>query len=98
MGQHVRGKLGPAGRVQLVRLMIEDGYSERVAAAALSVAPATAHHWKHRFLMASAQERDTGSCGLDRSSRPHRSPNRTPAEIERCVCDAVGDVGVGDRD
>ncbi len=29
MGQHVRGKLGPAGRVALVRLMLEEGCSER---------------------------------------------------------------------
>jgi hypothetical protein len=56
MGQHVRGKLGPAGRVELVRLMLEEQCSERAAAAALSVAPTTAHHWKHRFLAASAEE------------------------------------------
>ena len=36
MGQHVRGKLGPAGRIELVRLMREDGLSERQAAACLS--------------------------------------------------------------
>ena len=42
MGQHLRGKLGPAGRIELVRLMREDGLSERAAAAALSVAPSTA--------------------------------------------------------
>jgi hypothetical protein len=87
MGQHVRGKLGPAGRVQLVGLTIEEGCSERVAAAALSVAPATAHHWKHRFLVASGREIEAGSWALDRSSRPHRSPNRTPVEVERRVCD-----------
>ena len=43
MGQHLRGKLGPAGRVELVRLIVDEGVSERAAAAALSVAPATAH-------------------------------------------------------
>jgi hypothetical protein len=37
MGQHLRGKLGPAGRIELVRLMREDGLTERAAAAALSV-------------------------------------------------------------
>jgi hypothetical protein len=35
MGQHLRGKLGPAGRIELVCLMREDGLSERAAAAAL---------------------------------------------------------------
>jgi hypothetical protein len=29
MGQHLRGKLGPAGRLALVRLITEGGLSER---------------------------------------------------------------------
>src|SRR5215211_8682641 len=57
MGQHLRGKLGPAGRIELVRLMREDGLSERAAAAALSVAPSTAHHWSVRERRADAGER-----------------------------------------
>jgi hypothetical protein len=32
MGQHARGRLGPAGRVALVRLMVEDGLTEGEAA------------------------------------------------------------------
>ncbi len=40
MGQHARGRLGPAGRGDLVRLMLMVGVSEREAAASLSVAPA----------------------------------------------------------
>ena len=80
MGQHVRGKLGPAGRVELVRLMREDGLSEREAAASLSVAPSTAHHWSVRERRASPQERASSSWALDRSSRPHCSPRRTPAD------------------
>ena len=72
MGQHLRGKLGPAGRVELVRLIVEDGESERAAAAALSVAPATAHRWKRRWLAAAEQERVSGRWALDRSSRPRR--------------------------
>ena len=42
MGQHLRGRLGPAGRVELARLQLEGGLSERAAAASLSVAPGTA--------------------------------------------------------
>jgi transposase len=61
MGQHLRGKLGPAGRRALVRLIVEENESERAAAAALAVAPATAHRWKHRWLAASAGARDPGS-------------------------------------
>jgi transposase InsO family protein len=97
MGQHVRGKLGPAGRMELVRLMVHEGRSERAAAAAFSVAAATAHHWKHRFLAASEEERMTGGWALDRSSRPHHSPNRTSAEVERRVCEERSRSGWGPR-
>jgi transposase len=97
MGQHVRGKLGPAGRMELVRLIVGDGCSERQAAASFSVSPATAHHWKHRFLGATEQERLGGCWALDRSSRPHRSPNRTAADIELRVCEERRRTGWGPR-
>jgi len=97
MGQHVRGKLGPAGRIELVGLMREDGLSERQAAACLSVAASTAHHWSVRERRATAEERVSGGWALDRSSRPHRSPRRTPAEVERRVCQARERTGWGPR-
>ena len=43
-----RCKLGLAGRLELVTL-IERGSTLRAAAAALNVAPATAHRWWHRW-------------------------------------------------
>ena len=43
-----RCKLGLQGRLELVRL-VEQGSTLRAAAAALSVAPATAHRWWHRW-------------------------------------------------
>jgi transposase InsO family protein len=97
MGQHVRGKLGPAGRQELVRLIVEEGFSERAAAAALSVARKTAHHWKVRWLQAGAEERVSGSWSLDRSSRPHRCPRRSDEETERRVCEARRRTGWGPR-
>src|SRR3954464_5025026 len=97
MGQHLRGKLGPAGRIELVRLMREDGLTERAAAAALSVAPSTAHHWSVREREASPGERASRSWALDRSSRPQRCPRRTPADVERRVCQARARTGWGPR-
>ena len=47
-----RCKLGLQGRRELVRL-IEQGSTLRQAAACLSVAPATAHRWWHRWRDAS---------------------------------------------
>ena len=64
---HANAKLGLAGRLALVRA-IEDGLSLRVAAAAFSVSPATAHRWWHRWLQGGREV----VALLDRSSRPHR--------------------------
>jgi transposase InsO family protein len=97
MRQHLRGRLGPAGRIELVRLMREEGMSEREAAASLAVAPATAHHWSVRERQARAEERALGSWARDRSSRPHHSPRRTPAQLETRVCQARQRTGWGPR-
>ena len=97
MGQHLRGKLGPAGRIALVRLMRKDGLFERAAAAALAVAPATAHHWSARERQASGAQRACGAWALDRSSRPHHSPRRTAPEVEQRVRQARRRTGWGPR-
>lgn len=97
MGQHARGRLGPAGRLELVRLMLVVGVSEREAAASLSVASATAHKWKTRWLTASEAERASGAWALDRSSRPRHSPRRSSSEVEARVCEARRRTGWGPR-
>src|SRR5688572_4873551 len=94
---HANARLGPAGRRELVRLMIDEGMPERRAAARLSVSPCTAHKWKRRWLEASESMRRSGEWALDRSSRPHRSPARTPAELERRVLAARERTGQGPR-
>src|SRR3954462_14285287 len=97
MGQHLRGRLGPAGRAEIARLQLEEGLTERAAAAALSVAPGTARRWKQRRQHATPQELASGSWTLDRSSRPHTSPRRTSSEIEQRVCQARERTGWGPR-
>jgi transposase InsO family protein len=97
MGQHLRAKLGPAGRVELARLQLDEGSTERAAAAALSVAPGTARRWKLRRLAASEAELASGAWALGRSSRPHRCPRQTPVELERRVCEARERTGWGPR-
>jgi transposase-like protein len=73
MKVHANAALGPAGRLALVEA-IESGMTLRAAAAALNVAPATAHRWWHRFRVAGEEERRLGSWLVDRSSRPHCQP------------------------
>ena len=83
MQLHANAALGLAGRPAglLVGHLIEQGQSIRAAAAALGVAPATAHRWWHRWAQAATPERTSGTWRQDRSSRPHRSPRRlTPAQ------------------
>src|SRR4051812_29222238 len=96
MGVHANAKLGPAGRRRLVWLM-RQGSSERAAAAALSVAPATAHRWSVRERQASEEDRASGAWAWDRSSRPRRSPRRTDAAVEQRVCDERRRTGWGPR-
>ena len=67
MQLHANAALGLAGRRRLVGL-IEQGHSIRAAAAALSVAPATAHRWWARW--AEASEPETLSARTPASLRP----------------------------
>jgi len=97
MGQHLRAALGPAGRVELARLQLDEQWSERAAAAALSVAPGTARRWKLRRLAATGSELASGAWALGRSSRPHRCPRQTSVVVERRVCEARERTGWGPR-
>src|SRR5215212_12164316 len=76
-----RCKLGLAGRLELV-LLIESGSTLRAAAAALNVAPATAHRWWHRWKTASEEERASRAALRSRSSRPRSCPWALSVEAE----------------
>jgi transposase InsO family protein len=67
------------GRLLLVQRIEGEGWSPAAAAGAQGVSRATAYKWLRRW-------RAEGLAGLaDRSSRPHRSPGRTAAEVEAAV-------------
>jgi transposase InsO family protein len=89
---HANAKLGLAGRLALVGA-IEQGLSLRAAAAALSVSPATAHRWWHRWLDGGRE----ASALLDRSSRPRHSPRLLAAELQERICDCRRQTGWGPR-
>ncbi len=94
MKVHGNAALGPAGRLALAEA-IESGMTQKAAAAAFCVAPATAHRWWHRYRRASAEELATGSWLLDRPSRPHRQPRRLTAAEEEPILRARRETGLG---
>jgi transposase InsO family protein len=96
MMHHRNAKLGLAGRFALVQA-IEAGMSLKAAAAAVSVSPATAHRWWHRWRAGSEQARATLACLSDRSSRPHRSPRELAAELQERICACRRETGWGPR-
>jgi transposase InsO family protein len=96
MRVHANAKLGPAGRLALVRL-IGEGASLRAAAHANAVSVATAHRWWHRWLDASASERASGVWREDRSSRPHHQPRLVDAELAARICAVRQATGWGPR-
>jgi len=96
MNVHPRAKLGPAGRLALTEA-IASGMTQRAAAAAFCVAPATAHRWWHRRLAATSQELASGAWLLDRSSRPRRSPRLLAAADQERICAERRRTGWGPR-
>ncbi|MGX1873178.1 IS481 family transposase [Nocardia fluminea] len=76
---HRNAPLTELGRLRLARCVIDDGWPLRRAAERFQVSPATATRWANRY-------RHHGRDGMvDRSSRPHHSPNRTPTRTERRI-------------
>ncbi|WP_055405700.1 MULTISPECIES: IS481 family transposase, partial [unclassified Mycobacterium] len=76
---HRNAPLSETGRLKLARCVVEDGWPPRRAVERFQVSATTARRWAGRY-------RDQGDAGMvDRSSRPHRSPGRTPTRTERRI-------------
>ena len=96
MDVHANAKLGPAGRFALTEA-IASGMTQKAAAAAFCVSPATAHRWWHRRRQASEQELVSGAWMLDRSSRPRRSPRLLDGAAQEQICECRRRTGWGPR-
>ncbi len=73
--QHPNAPLTPAGRRRMVDCVLVAGWTVTATAERFQVDAKTVRKWRDRFLA-------EGPAGLvDRSSRPHRSPNRTPEPV-----------------
>ena len=76
---HPMAALSPVGRLRLACCVVDDGWPLRRAAERFQVSPTTAARWASRY-------RQLGAAGMvDRSSRPHSSPARIPARMERRI-------------
>ena len=72
MDIHENARTTPHSRAEIVRRVLEEGWSRKDAAEAFGVCNKTIGKWIDRFLA-------EGLDGLkDRSSRPHRLRNPTP--------------------
>jgi transposase InsO family protein len=75
---HANAKLCPSSRVLLVRRVLEERWKVAEVAAAFGISERTAYRWLARWR---AGDREL----VDRSSRPCRSPRRTPRRVEALI-------------
>ena len=93
---HANAALTPRARLRLARLVVDQGWPVARAAERYDVSWPTAKRWADRY-------RAVGAAGMvDRSSRPHRVANRTPAPLVRRIVhlrwkQRLGPVQIGDR-
>lgn len=79
---HANAALTPRPRLRLARLIVEGGWPATTAAKLFMVSPITARKWAARY-------RTEGAPGMvDRSSRPHRMPAKTPPELVKRIVKA----------
>ena len=77
--QHANARLTPRQRRAMVDVLVVEGWSVAATAERFPIDAKTARKWRDRYLA-------EGVAGLvDRSSRPHNSPTRTPEATRRRV-------------
>jgi transposase InsO family protein len=105
---HANAALTPRARLRLARLIVDQGWPIARAAERYDVAWPTAKRWAVRYLQVRTElGPEAGAAAVlagmgDRSSRPHRSPNRTPAPVVRTIVhlrwkQRLGPVAIADR-
>ena len=93
---HSNAALTPRARLRLARLIVDQRWPVPRAAERYDVSWKTARKWADRY-------RAEGPAGMvDRSSRPHHQPNRTPAPVVRKIVhlrwkQRLGPVEIADR-
>ena len=77
--QHPNAPLTPEGRARMVDCVLTGGWTIEATAERFQIDAKTVRKWRDRFVA-------EGEAGLqDRSSRPRRSPKRTPGPLRRRI-------------
>ena len=84
---HHRARFTARGRMLVVRRVVEHGETFAQAAAWANVSKSTVWEWVARWRAASPAEQASLVCLTERSSRPHHSPARVPAQEEARICE-----------
>jgi hypothetical protein len=93
---HANAALTPRARLRLAKLIVDHHWPVARAAERYDVSWPTAKRWADRY-------RELGEAGMaDRSSRPHRQPNRTPQPLVRKIVhlrwkQRLGPVAIADK-
>ena len=88
-GQHPNAPFTPEGRRRMVACVLDRCWSVAATAERFQVDAKTVRKWRDRFLA-------EGDAGLwDRSSRPRRSPNRTPEAQRRRGAPVASEAPLG---
>lgn len=76
---HANAALTPRQRLRLARQVVDEGWPVAGAARYFRVSYPTAAKWARRYV-------ELGEAGMaDRSSRPHRHPNKTPQPVVKRI-------------
>ena len=84
---HHRARFTARGRMLVVRRVVAHGETFAQAAAWANVSKSTVWEWVARWRAASPAEQASLVCLTERSSRPHHSPARVPAQEEARICE-----------
>ena len=93
---HANAALTPRHRLRIARLIVDEGWTVVAAAHMFNVSWPTANRWAQRYAA-------MGVAGMDdRSSRPHRSPNKTEQQLVRKIVHLrwkkrLGPVAIGGK-
>ena len=93
---HANAALTPRARLKMAKLIVDRGWKPARAAERFDVSWRTAKKWAERY------EAEGPAGMLDRSSRPHHQPNRTPVRVVRKIVhlrwkQRLGPVEIADR-